>query len=301
MLARLSRRRSRRPPRGLPQTAVELDDQAHRDRAAAASYSSATVRPWPLTTAGWSPVPRRGAPQVRARSRGAPGPGASGHLDPHQPLLQPAQLERKRDQPLLCPVVQVSLEPLPLLLAGVDDSRTGPRSSSRRALSSACRRAFSTAMPAAAVTAPATRARPRAAVVHQRRHVLTFRSMSVVARRGQPEDRRPALDVGVGLELGQPVRELERGIAKARARASRKSAGARIARGARRGDHRAQSARACRGGARSGTRLERGQRRERRPPDLGDPGPPNTAEPRRERDHQETAREGVHEQPERAA
>ena len=41
-------------------------------------------------------------------------------------LLEQAQLERERDQPLLCAVVQVALQPLALALAGLDDPRARP-------------------------------------------------------------------------------------------------------------------------------------------------------------------------------
>ena len=43
-----------------------------------------------------------------------------------QLLLEDAQLERERDEPLLRAVVQVALQPLPLLLACFEDAR--PRS-----------------------------------------------------------------------------------------------------------------------------------------------------------------------------
>ncbi len=40
-----------------------------------------------------------------------------------QLLLEQAQLQRQRDQPLLCAVVQIALQPLPLLLARFDHPR----------------------------------------------------------------------------------------------------------------------------------------------------------------------------------
>ena len=43
-----------------------------------------------------------------------------------QPLFQEAQLERERDEPLLCPVVEVPLQPLSLLAGRFDDPCPGP-------------------------------------------------------------------------------------------------------------------------------------------------------------------------------
>ena len=92
-----------------------------------------------------------------------------------------------------------------------------PLSSSRRARSSTWRRVFSMAMPAAAVTAARSwgsspsdgrgRApRPARAVAVDRGHRP--------ARAGPRQLRHPPVEVGVAAELGQPVGELERGVAQ---------------------------------------------------------------------------------------
>ena len=72
---------------------------------------------------------------------------------PSSPLEQP-QLQRQGDEPLLGAVVQVALEPLALLLPGLDDPGAGAAAAPRdgRAARPAGG-AFSSAMPAAAPTA----------------------------------------------------------------------------------------------------------------------------------------------------
>ena len=92
--------------------------------ARAASCSSATASPCPLTTAGW--MPARDLAQLLERGRDL----APRLTEPRarirvavQLLFEQAQLERERDQPLLRAVVQVALEPLALLLTSVDDPR----------------------------------------------------------------------------------------------------------------------------------------------------------------------------------
>ena len=130
-----------------------------------------------------------------------------------------------------------------------------------------------------------------------------FRSMSVVARprASARKIERPALDVGVGLELRQPVGELERGVAQRAGQRVAQVGRAQIA--AELDDELAE--RRVREPAVEETDQEDGrserERCERRPPDLGDPGTTVRGRAEEKRDHQETAREGVHEQPKRAA
>ena len=101
-----------------------------RARPAAASGprapSSAARRPRSVSTAGWMP---------RASSRSSSSAWASSSLAPtsSSPAQRPGRsptfacasrsAERERDQPLLRAVVEVALEPPPLVVAGRDDPR----------------------------------------------------------------------------------------------------------------------------------------------------------------------------------
>ena len=90
----------------------------------AASDSSATASPWPLTTAGWRPrATSRSSSSDAAISCRAWASRASRVRVVAELRLEQAELERQRDEPLLGAVVQVALEPLALLLAGLDDAR----------------------------------------------------------------------------------------------------------------------------------------------------------------------------------
>ena len=87
----------------------------------AASDSSATPSPWPVSTAGCRPraTARSSSSETAISLRAASicdcAFGIVGELVGVHP-----ELERERDQPLLGAVVEVALEPLALLLAGLD-------------------------------------------------------------------------------------------------------------------------------------------------------------------------------------
>ena len=165
----------------------------------AASCSSATASPCPLTTAGWIP---------RARSRSSSSESAISlsrlveprlaRRDRRRALLEQAELERERDEPLLRAVVQVALETLALPLPGLDrPARASPRSSSRRARSSACSRAFSSAMPAAALTASSSSGSSSSAG--------SWTSAATCAPSLLDQRRRPG-PPGAGTSTGRPSR-----------------------------------------------------------------------------------------------
>ena len=129
-----------------------------------------------------------------------------------EPLLRSPQLEGERDEPLLGAVVEVALDPPPLVVAGGDDS--GPRLLHLR-------RAGRGARPGAVRSRAraARRHRPSrgAAVLAQARVVDERRERLPVAleHRHRPTDPGagsvdwPSLRIGVRIPLGQPERELE--------------------------------------------------------------------------------------------
>ena len=98
---------------------------------------------------------RRAAPRARPRSRcRASSSRACASGSSSSRFSRHLELERERDQPLLGAVVEVALEPLALLLAGLDHAPARALRAPRAArCSSACSRPFSSAIPAAAPTA----------------------------------------------------------------------------------------------------------------------------------------------------
>ena len=121
------------------------------------------------------------------------------------------QLERERDQPLLGPVVEIALEPLALLLPGLDDAPARVGQLLELRLSSACRRPFSSAISAAALTASSS-----SGSSGERRRVDQRRDVLAVAlddpRRsplgGAVEVEAPSVRIRPGAELRQPVGDL---------------------------------------------------------------------------------------------
>ena len=133
-----------------------------------------------------------------------------------QPAFQKCELERQRDESLLRPVVQVALQPLALGLSRLDDAgaRTLQLLQVRLQLG----------VQLAVLQCDAGRCadrRQQVRLVVQRGVVQQGRDMPAVPvdrRRGASARRRqshqPALHVRPAVELGQPVDELERGIAQ---------------------------------------------------------------------------------------
>ena len=107
-------------------------------------------------------------PSRRGRGRAAP---------------EPAELERERDQPLLGAVVEVALQPLPLLLSRLDH----PPARAAQLLEAGLQLDVQPAVLERDGGRRADRVEQlglvvERGVVHQRRHVLPSRSIRVVAR-----------------------------------------------------------------------------------------------------------------------
>ena len=127
------------------------------------------------------------------------------------------QREAEAEQPLLGAVVQIALEPAPLLVAGRDDPRA--RGTQLHQL-----RAQLRLQPLVLERQPCRRARrleqPRPleqrGVVHERRDWSLGRTehRHRPTRPGRRQLERPPLAVDVRRSLGQPERQLERGIAE---------------------------------------------------------------------------------------
>ena len=214
------RRRSRRPPRP-PRDAGRRASTVSRTGtgAGAASDSSATARPCPLSTAGWRP---------RATSRSSSSETAISSRAPSSP--RPARRGRRRAGSPSMPRSSESATsrcwaPSCRLRSSRWRSRCpasidpGPRarSSSRRARSSACSRPFSSAIAGrGGDRVEQLRLVGQRRVVHERGDVLAVAldqgHRPLVVRAGRLD--RLAVLVGPGLELGQPVRERQRRVAQ---------------------------------------------------------------------------------------
>ena len=273
--------------------------------ARAASCSSATASPCPLTTAGWMPRATSRSSSSDVAISGAPDRAARSRRIVGQPLLQQAELERERDEPLLCAVVQVALESLPLLLAGLDDPRARAPELFEAGPQLGVQRAFSSAIPAAAVTARAARARLAAPGrgAAPRRGRRRGRSASSLVRSSCVRQLHwPAVEIGVAPELRQPVRERQRRIAKRPCERVAEIGRCRI--GAQLDEESPTAERASRS-CRSPTRKASGASPSA---DEGGPadrartaGPPNAWRDEEERDHHQPEGERIDEQRERAA
>ena len=188
--------------------------------ARAASDSSATASPCPLTTAGWMP---------RATSRSSSSDGATSLLRLHRAAPSPRRRRRaaRSSRPsssdsatsrCCAPSCRLRSSRCRSCWPASMTRAREPCSSSSRARSSACSRPFSSAMPAAAadgveqlgLVARATgRARaPRRVRRRDRSRVVARPSSGTGQRDGA------AFDVGPAPVLGQPVGERQRGIAQ---------------------------------------------------------------------------------------
>ena len=179
--------------------------------------SSATARPCPVSTAGWRPCATS-----RSSARVAP---ISWRAWWRRATVSVSELSRRsssassRDSAMsLCCAPSCRLRSN-LLRSVCPASMTRVRercSSSRWAFSSACSWAFSSAMPAAAPTAASRSGSSFSAGSCSRAAMcLPSRSIVVVARLARCRQRhQPALHVRPAVELGQPVHELEGGVAQ---------------------------------------------------------------------------------------
>ena len=305
------RRRSRRRPRA-PRAAARRASTSRRDRDRRAR-DERLERDREAVTADDRRVEaareRRAAPRATRRSRARLGRAArSSSASAAARSAQPAEVERERDEPLLGAVVEVALEALALLLAGLDDPRAGAAQLVERA--PAARRA-------------AGRSRARSPLRRDTRSSSSGSSCSAGScssaatrlavsarstRRALPRSPAPgsvngrAVEVGPAPVLGQPVGERERRIAQ--------RPGERVAEVGRRRvraqldqeRRRRPTVPAAPAGARSGRRPARCRSRRRwRAGSSPRPGRRRTTSQEERRDHHEAEGEGVDEQAERAA
>ena len=217
------------------------------------------------------------------RGRGSASPG----------LLEQAQLERERDEPLLRTVVQVALQPLPLPLTRLDHRAREPRAPRGARCSSACSRAFSSAIrrgrgdrsraaPARPATPDRARAPPRVRRPGRSASWLARAPLRAAPPAGRRDRRSP--------ELGQPIRERQRRVTQRPCEGITEVRGAGSARSSTK-----RSPTADRASRASRSPIQERDRRKpdaakRRPADLAAPGP-RTPRKEEERDHHEPERE----------
>ena len=143
--------------------------------------------------------------------------GACASGSPSSMLLEQAELERERDQPLLGAVVEVALEPLALLLSGLDHAPArAPQLLEPRLQLGLQARVLERDRGGRADRIEQLRLVVQRRVVDQRRHGAPSRSISVTrsAGLGLGQLHRVAVEIGPALELRQPVGERQRRVAQ---------------------------------------------------------------------------------------